>query len=169
MKKIGAIVAMNEQKIIGVDGDLPWHYSDDLKRFKRETINSTIIMGRITWLSLRQKALPNRRNIVITSQKLDGVEHYKSIEEAIKQARIPLDESIEKSNTIWIIGGGQLYKSALPLIDFFDLTFVPDIIDESKHEKVTKFFNFDEDEWKAGAVIANPNNEKLKHQRIVRR
>ena len=72
----GIIVAMTEDGVIGLGGTLPWHYSADLKRFKRVTLNSTIIMGRKTWDSLPIQPLPERQNIVITRNKSLEVEHY---------------------------------------------------------------------------------------------
>ena len=82
---IGAIVAISANGVIGKDGDLPWHYSEDLKRFKQLTLDSTIIMGRNTWDSLPRKPLPKRRNIVITRRGVEGVENYSSIEEALEK------------------------------------------------------------------------------------
>ena len=63
---IAAIVAMSPERVIGLDGNLPWHYPVDLKRFRNVTLGTTVIMGRKTWESLNSKALPKRRNIVIT-------------------------------------------------------------------------------------------------------
>ncbi len=70
----GIIAAVSPEGVIGVGNDLPWHYSADLKRFKRLTMGNTIVMGRLTWESLPKKPLPGRRNIVITSRELAPVE-----------------------------------------------------------------------------------------------
>ncbi|CAI8038326.1 Dihydrofolate reductase [Geodia barretti] len=88
---------MTEDGVIGLGGTLPWHYSADLKRFKRVTLNSTIIMGRKTWDSLPIQPLPERQNIVITRNKSLEVEHYSSLAQAIQVARY---------ERIWFIGGG---------------------------------------------------------------
>ena len=60
------ILAAAENGVIGKDGAIPWHISDDLKRFKALTMDKTIVMGRKTWDSLPRKPLPGRRNIVVT-------------------------------------------------------------------------------------------------------
>ena len=65
-----AIVAMNAARVIGRDGTLPWHYSEDLKRFKRLTTGTTIVMGRNTFESIGSKPLPNRDNRVVTRSYL---------------------------------------------------------------------------------------------------
>ena len=68
MRKISIIVAMATNRVIGINNGLPWHISDDLKRFKQLTTGHTIIMGRKTYESIG-KALPNRTNIVVSRQK----------------------------------------------------------------------------------------------------
>jgi dihydrofolate reductase len=118
---LGAIVAMTQTNVIGLNGDMPWHYSEDLKRFKQTTLNSTIIMGRLTWESIGCRALPGRRNIVISRSPVQDVEHYDNLDTAIKSA----------DNTIWIIGGGQIYKAIFPRLTLLDVTYVPDIIDSA--------------------------------------
>ena len=64
------IWAQDTNNAIGRDGTLPWHFSEDLQNFKALTLNSTIVMGRKTWDSLKIKPLPKRRNIVLSSKKL---------------------------------------------------------------------------------------------------
>ena len=67
MSKIGAIVAIAENGVIGNGLEIPWHISEDFKHFKRTTTGGIIVMGRRTWESLGSKPLPNRENVVITS------------------------------------------------------------------------------------------------------
>jgi len=67
--KFHLIWAQDENGAIGKNGDLPWHIPEDLKNFKKLTLNKPIIMGRKTWDSLKFKPLPKRRNIVLSSQK----------------------------------------------------------------------------------------------------
>ncbi|HIO89084.1 MAG TPA: dihydrofolate reductase, partial [Candidatus Marinimicrobia bacterium] len=64
----GILVAVSPEGIIGKDNSIPWHYPEDLKRFKKLTLGKTVIMGRNTWESIpeKQRPLPDRRNIVIT-------------------------------------------------------------------------------------------------------
>ena len=80
----GILVAVSPEGIIGKNNTIPWHYSADLKRFKRLTTGKTIIMGRKTWESLPVKPLPNRRNIVISRSSLENVDCFQSIDEALK-------------------------------------------------------------------------------------
>lgn len=153
---IRAIVAMNEQGIIGKGGGLPWHYSEDLKRFKRKTIGSTIIMGRKTWESIDSKPLPGRRNIVISSKPVTGVECYTSIENAVSRA----------DGDIWIIGGGQIYSAALKFCDGLDVTWVPDRV---YGEKLVRFPDIDPDKWHPGEKIVNELDDRLVHQIFTRK
>jgi len=81
---IHLIWAQDENGGIGKNGLLPWHISEDLKNFKKITLNLPIIMGRKTWDSLPSKPLPNRRNIIFSTNIHDGLEVYQSIQECIK-------------------------------------------------------------------------------------
>lgn len=103
-----AIVAVAEDGVIGRGGDLPWRLSEDLKWFKRITLGHTILMGRKTWESL-PGALPGRQNWVLsrTANQKDGMSVFRSMEE-VQQALGP-------SQTLFIIGGGEIYSMALPL------------------------------------------------------
>lgn len=99
------IVAIANDNIIGGDNKLLWHLSDDLKRFKRLTVGNTIIMGRKTYESIG-KALPNRKNVVITrdeNYKLNDAEVINDIDEI---------KSYNDDNC-FIIGGGEIYKQTL--------------------------------------------------------
>ena len=89
---------------IGMDGNLPWHISEDLKNFKQITLNSTIIMGRKTWNSLPKKPLPKRRNIILTRKKINNVETYQSYDSCINTLKN------EKIGRVYIVGGRSMYK-----------------------------------------------------------
>jgi dihydrofolate reductase len=104
---INIIVAYDKNLAIGKDNTLVWRQSADLKRFKELTSGHTVVMGRKTYESIG-KPLPNRRNIVITRQdiKIDGVEIVNSIEDI---------RNIKED--VFIIGGGEIYKSCLILAD----------------------------------------------------
>ena len=69
MSEIVLVVAIADNGVIGKDGGIPWHISDDMKRFKALTMGHTIVMGRKTWDSLPRKPLPGRINVVVTRQK----------------------------------------------------------------------------------------------------
>jgi len=145
MKKISIIVAMSKNRVIGVKNSLPWHISEDLKRFKRLTTGYPIIMGRKTFESIG-KPLPERRNIVISRNqnlKLQDVEVVKSIEDALKIC--------SSENLIYIIGGEQIYNLAMPYANNIHLTEV------NKEVEGDAFFpEFDKNEWKE---IARENSK----------
>ncbi len=116
--EISIVVAMGSNRVIGKDNQLLWHLSPDLKRFKAITSGYPIIMGRKTFESIG-KALPGRLNIVIsrgTPTLPEGVLLVNSLEDALAAAK-----SAEK---IFIIGGAEIYKLALPKTHFIYLTEV---------------------------------------------
>ncbi len=152
----GIIVAVSPDGVIGAQGTLPWHYAGDLKRFKRLTFGTTVIMGRHTWNSLPVKPLPGRRNIVITRHQLPGVECFQSIESALKTC----------AGDVWFIGGARIYAAALPLCDTIDMTHVPDRVE---HPSAVYFPALDPDQWEAGARTDHPDAPGLKHQVFRRR
>ena len=107
MAALSLIAAMTPERVIGLDGDMPWHLPADLAHFKRITSGKTVIMGRKTFDSIG-RPLPKRRNIVITRNQTwhhDGVETVHSLE-----AAIALTEGEEET---MIIGGATLYEAAL--------------------------------------------------------
>ena len=139
LKNISIIVAIAENRAIGKDNRLLWHLSDDLKRFKNLTSGHTLIMGRNTFLSLPNGALPNRRHIVISDlaeESFAGCEMAASIEEA---ARLT-----EKEKECFVIGGGMVYKQFLPLAGKLYLTQV-----HASFEADTFFPEIDFSRWKA--------------------
>jgi len=113
------IVAAGENDAIGKDNKLIWHLSDDLKRFKRLTNGHHIIMGRKTFESF-PKPLPNRTHIVITRQNNyevpNGVIVVNSLEDALDAAK--------RDAQPFVIGGGEIYRQAMPLADKIELTRV---------------------------------------------
>lgn len=115
---ISIIVALASNRSIGKDGDLIWHLSRDLKHFKAITTGHTVIMGYKTYLSLpNQKALPNRRNIIISSrleQAPEGFELANSITAAMKL--------VHDDEEVFIMGGGSIYEQFLPKADHLYLT-----------------------------------------------
>ena len=105
---ISIIVATSMNNVIGVQGDLPWKLSDDLKRFKQLTLGKPIVMGRLTWESIG-RPLPGRQNIVLTRQadfRATGCDVVASPAAALKVAA--------DAEEIMIIGGGQIYELFLP-------------------------------------------------------
>ena len=118
---ISIIVAIAQNGAIGYKGDLIYHLSADLRRFKELTTGHTIIMGRKTFESLPKGALPNRRNIVLTRQPgamFPGADVYSSLDEALSHC--------SRDEKVYIIGGAQVYSQALSLADELEITFVHD-------------------------------------------
>ncbi len=114
--KISLIVAAATNNVIGRDGALPWHLSEDLKRFKRLTAGKTIIMGRLTHESIG-KALPDRRNIVVSRRAgldIDGCEVMATLDDALMLAA--------GAEEIMVIGGGNIYEQILPQADRIYMT-----------------------------------------------
>ena len=145
--EVAIVVVVDENNGIGKNGDLLCHLPNDLKHFKKLTTGHTIIMGRKTFESLPKGALPNRINIVITSDNADnypGCIVARSVDEAFLLTK--------KKDKVFIIGGGKIYNSTLYLANKLYLTrihhrfedadtFFPDIdfnnwelIEEEKHK-----------------------------------
>jgi dihydrofolate reductase len=121
MPEIVIIVAVARNRVIGKDNTLIWHIPEDMAHFKALTAGQTVIMGRKTWESLppRFRPLPGRRNIVISRQAdyaAVGAELADSLEGALKLAA--------DAATVFIIGGEQIYRQALPLADRLEITEV---------------------------------------------
>ncbi|MBK7258787.1 MAG: dihydrofolate reductase [Ignavibacteriae bacterium] len=113
--KLALIAAVGRNRAIGKNGIMPWHISEDLKRFKRITKGHTVLMGRKTWDSLG-KPLVDRRNVVITRRNIPGVETYASVDAAL--------EALKGEGVVFVIGGGEVYRQLLPKADRLYLTVV---------------------------------------------
>jgi dihydrofolate reductase len=119
------VVAMDQQHCIGKGNDLPWHISADLKHFKEITQGGVVVMGRKTLESMG-RTLPKRVNWVITrdtSWNYEGAKIAHSIEEALTLAVADVQAS-EKPNSIFIIGGGEIFKQTIHIADRLELTHV---------------------------------------------
>lgn len=133
---ISMIAAIGKNSELGKGNDLIWHFKEDMKFFKETTTGNTVIMGRKTFESL-PKALPNRKNIVITTNEsyaADGAEVVTSIDDAMKAAG---------DTDIFIIGGGNIYAQFLPMADKLYLTE----IDASCSGADTYFPTFDKSDY----------------------
>lgn len=121
-QKISIIVAVaGKKRVIGKAGGMPWHIPEELKRFKEITIGHPIIMGRKTHESIG-KVLPERTNIVISRDPVyqaEGIIVAHSLEKAIQLAK---DQP--GSQEVFVIGGGEIYKQALPITDKLYLTVI---------------------------------------------
>ena len=115
---ISLITAVSANGVIGRGGELPWHLSDDLKRFKQLTLGKPIVMGRKTFESIG-RALPGRQNIVLTRQSefaADECDVVSSIDAAIAASG--------DAGEIVVIGGSEIYKLFLPLAERIYMTRV---------------------------------------------
>ena len=113
--KIALIAAIGRNRVIGKDGVLPWHIPQDLKRFKQLTTGHAVLMGRRTFESLG-KPLPRRRNVVVTSRPIPGVETFHSVNAAL--------QVLAEEEKVFVIGGARLYGRLLREADELYLTFV---------------------------------------------
>ncbi len=143
MKKI-AIVAMDEGRVIGVDGHLPWDISEDKKRFKELTRGHTVFMGRKSYDAPDMpKPLPGRHNVVCTRSP-EKIEPHKSVTVCTDPEAFLRDlskhESELRGDIFWVIGGEDIYRMSLPFLDEINLTYV-----YGKHPGDTFFPEFEND------------------------
>jgi dihydrofolate reductase len=113
---VALIAAVAVNGVIGRDGRLPWRLPEDLRHFRALTTGHAIVMGRRTWESL-PGALPERQNIVVTRQpryRAQGATTASSVEDALRQIAYP--------PPAFVIGGGELYRAALPLANMAYIT-----------------------------------------------
>ena len=142
--RIVFLAAVAENGVIGRDGDLPWRLSTDLKRFKANTMGKPIVMGRKTWESFPKRPLPGRLNIVITRNpgyRAEGAEVVGSLDDALKLARVR--SRCDAAEEICVIGGGEIYRQAMPLADGLKITHVL-----TEVEGDTSFPAIDADQWR---------------------
>ena len=128
------VVAMDQKRCIGKGNDLPWHISADLKHFKEITQGGVVVMGRKTLESMG-RTLPKRVNWVITRDANWSFADTKvaySIEDALNQAVVDVKAS-EKPDTVFIIGGGEIFKQTINLADRLELTHVELDVDGDAH------------------------------------
>ena len=120
MKTISIIAAVAQNNALGYKNQLLYHLPDDLKRFKKLTSGHTVIMGKNTYDSLPNGALPNRRNIVLSRsvKELPDCDGYTNIDEALESCG---DEEI------FIIGGASIYKQMIDKADRIYITKVYDV------------------------------------------
>lgn len=154
MNTLSIIAAIGKNNELGYKNDLIWHLPDDLKFFKEKTTGKTIVMGYNTFLSL-PKLLPNRKHIVLSTDKLDikDVTSFTNLDELIKFIK-EIDEEV------FIIGGASIYKQFINLVDKMYLTEV-----ESEFKKADVYFpDFNKNEWERVELLENENNNiKFKH------
>lgn len=167
MKELSIVVAMNDEKLIGCQGKIPWRLSSDMKRFATLTKGHPVIMGRKTYESIIERLgrpLSDRTNIILTNNRdFKAGEKCKivfSFEEAIRVA-----EKSVGSDEIFVIGGAEIYKLALSKATKMYITHVAYEHIAYKHESDTFFHEYKIEEWKRVfhgepiTTIENPNDE----------
>ncbi len=153
---LSLIVALAENRVIGLDNRMPWHLPGDFKYFKATTLGKPIIMGRKTWDSLG-RPLPGRLNLVVSRQpglQLEGAEVFASLEDAIVRAdQWAREQGVDE---LMLIGGAQLYAQGLEkgLVDRLYLTRV-----EMNPEGDAWFPEVDERVWKKVSSQQGPVEE----------
>jgi len=133
------VAAVGRNGVIGRDNDLPWRIREDLRHFKELTLGQTLVMGRKTYDAIG-RPLPGRRTVVVTRQPdwaVYGVEVAHSLEVAL---------GLDDGKDVYVAGGGEIYRQALPHADRLELTEV----DQSPDGDVT-FPIFDRAEWRETA------------------
>ncbi|CAI6279150.1 dihydrofolate reductase [Bacillus subtilis] len=146
---ISFIFAMDANRLIGKDNDLPWHLPNDLAYFKKVTSGHSIIMGRKTFESIG-RPLPNRKNIVVTSapaSEFPGCTVVSSLKDVL--------DICSGSEECFVIGGAQLYTDLFPYADRLYMTKIHHEFEGDRH-----FPEFDESNWKLVSSEQGIKDEK---------
>ena len=154
MMIISAIVAMAKNRVIGRDNEIPWYLPEDFKWFKKNTLGHCIIMGRKCFESIG-RPLPKRTNIIISRDMFyiaSGCIVAHSLEEALEIARR------ESETEAFIIGGGEIYRQSMHLLDKLYITDVDLEVDGDVF-----FPEFNESEWETVFVESHSKDEKNEH------
>jgi dihydrofolate reductase len=152
----GIMVAVSPEGAIGLDGKIPWHHRGDLRRVKRLTLGTTLIMGRHTWESLGSKPLPGRSNWVVTQREIEGVRCFPNVAAAVAASEGP----------VWFFGGARVYAEALDHADFIDVVYVPDrVLDPG----AVFFPAIDPSQWDEGPLLAHEDDPELTRRVYVRK
>ncbi|MFW6376460.1 MAG: dihydrofolate reductase [archaeon] len=140
------VAAVAENGVIGNGGEMPWHYPEDLRRFKQTTTGHPVVMGRRTFESILDRLgepLPGRTNVVLTSTPTllpDGVVPATSIDAAIEAA------TETGAKTAYVIGGASVYDQFLPRADRLAITEI-----QAEYEGDTYFPTVDWEQWRETA------------------
>lgn len=145
---------MADNRVIGIENRLPWKLPADMQWFRKNTMGKPIIMGRLTFESFGAKALPGRRNIIISrdtdyraGENSDDIEVYNSIEAAL--------DAVKGVEEVMIIGGMSLYKQALPMADRLYMTLI-----HAELEGDAWFPEFDTTQWSQTERLNHETDDK---------
>ena len=150
MMDITLIVAMASNRVIGANNAMPWHLSDDLRRFRALTMGHPILMGRKTQEAIG-RPLPGRRNLVMSRDphlKISGCETVQNLD--------ALRDAIPHGARLFVIGGAELYRLFLPVADRIELTLI-----HRDFEGDTFFPEYAESEWKETQREDHPLDPEL--------
>jgi dihydrofolate reductase len=148
------IVAMTRDRVIGINGRLPWHISEDLRLFKTLTLGNTVIMGRTTFDSIG-KPLPKRTNIVVSSRELDApsVIRCRDFAEALREAD-------KVGHDVFFIGGASIYRQALPIADAMHVSWI-----KQDYQGDTTFPEFDPSQWEPAEETEYPDFRYVRYRK----
>ncbi len=128
--KVALVAAVAENGVIGVDGGMPWHYPEDLARFKETTMGNPVVMGRTTYESIASRLggpLPGRTNVVLSRRdSLDvpaDVIHATDLDAGLNAAGAALDNGQE---TVYVVGGATVYEASIDRADELLVTEIPE-------------------------------------------
>jgi dihydrofolate reductase len=160
------VAAVARNGVIGVDGGLPWHLPDDLRRFKELTMRHVLVMGRRTYESIGHP-LPGRTTVVVTRQD----DWSAGADEVVRARDVPgaLALASEIDDEVFVVGGAEVFAEALPLADRLELTHV-----DREPEGDTVFPDVDWSEWREirrepGEGLAYVTYERVPARRLGRR
>lgn len=148
---ISLLVAMDKNKTIGRNNDLPWRLPNDLKFFKEKSTGNTIIMGRKTYESMGAP-LPNRKNVVLTKKQMDFPDEVEVIDD--------VDTIYEWNKTnpekeLFVIGGANIFEQVLPHADRMYITWIDEAFDGD-----TFFPSYSASDWELTSKEKGEKNEK---------
>jgi len=144
---LSIIAAMDQNHLIGEEGEIPWNLPADLKYFKKTTLGAAVIMGRKTFESIGSP-LPGRRNIILTRNK----DYSASGCEVVNSTKEILDDFLEKKEEAFIIGGAEIYKLFLPFSDKLYLTIIEHQFSGDTYFPEIDLQNWDKISEKKGAI-----------------
>lgn len=163
MENLNLIVAVASNNCIGRNNDIPWTQKTDMKFFRDTTTNNAVIMGRKTFESMKSRPLPNRLNIVVSEllpDQVEGVTVVRSIEDGIKACKAA-------DKTPFIIGGGGIYKAALPLVQTIFITVMDITIDGDTFFPELNYREWEQEVLMMGEADAS-NNHKFTIYKLSR-
>lgn len=163
MLPIKMIVAYSINRVIGNNGSLPWHIPGDLKRFKELTENNIVIMGRVTYDSLPKKPLPNRINIVLTTDlHFDPKDPDVIVFHYLSDLSRYLEINKDSGKIAYVIGGQSIYTQLLSIVDKVYATEI-----NSEIEGDTFFPSLTDRIWKETNRTSNESEDGLQYDYVT--